>query len=323
MNNTLEPLCDLAPEMGMQPEEILTGLTKTPKILPPKYLYDSRGSRLFDRICDLPEYYPTRSEVEILNEHAFEMAASIGNDAVLIEYGSGSSLKTDILLKNLTEVAAYVAIDIAREHLLTSVESLSERFPDLRIFPVCADYMRLDTLPIEGDLPGGKRVVFFPGSTLGNLHPQDAASLLRRMRRLYGPDGYLILGVDLRKDKRVLENAYNDSQNVTAQFNLNLLRRLNRELGADFRLEAFRHLAFFNAEKSRIEMHLESLCKQSVTLVGKQVWFEKGETLHTENSYKYGLEEIRSLLRATGFDPVASWTDSRGLFSLHFGRSSY
>ncbi len=313
----LRPLQDLRAVGETGGEEILAGLRATPKTLSPKYLYDPEGSRLFDRICDLPEYYPTRTETAILEANAREIAGHIGSGAFLIEYGSGSSWKTRILLDQLPD-CAYAPIDISGEHLADSMRRLSEDYPLLEIWPVCADYMGLEAFPMEEEPPEGKRVLFFPGSTIGNLQPFEAVALLRRMRSVGGPHCELLLGVDLRKDKEVLENAYNDSQGVTAAFNLNLLRRLNREMDADFILDAFRHRAFFNEDASRIEMHLVSRRAQRFQVAGEAFSLNAGESIHTENSYKYDLKGFCSLLKRAGFDSVKHWTDARGYFSVHY-----
>jgi len=316
----LRPLSDLAPDLSLDVNEILAGLRGPKKELAPKYFYDLQGSHLFDEICTLPEYYPTRTEVLLLHEHAATMAEEIGCGASLLEYGSGSSMKTGILLNAFFNLGAYVPIDIAGEYLLDSAERIAQEYPELDIWPVCADFMKLRDLPINDELPEGRRVVFFPGSTIGNLRPMEAGVLLKRMAEVCGGDGYLIIGVDLRKEKTILEKAYNDKRGVTAAFNLNVLNRLNSELGADFNVSAFSHRAFFNEEESRIEMHLVSARAQVVNIAGESIQFDQGQSIHTENSYKYSMEDFQGLLRSGGFSPLQSWTDSRKLFSIHFCR---
>jgi L-histidine N-alpha-methyltransferase len=319
----LTPALDFHPRTDLDAEEILEGLRSPRKRISPKYFYDAEGSRLFEEICDLPEYYPTRTEIAILETHAEEIARRIGPAPVLIEYGSGSSRKTRILLDCLFETAVYVPVEISRAALDEAVRGLAEEYPALRIRPVCADYMKLKTLPHGGDdLPGAKRVLFFPGSTIGNLHPEEALELLRRMRAVAGSGCALLIGVDLRKDASVLERAYNDARGVTAAFNLNLLHHLNAELGSDFPPDAFRHQAFFNPEKSRIEMHLVAERDCSAHVAGEIIELEAGESIHTENSYKYSVEDFGALLRQAGFGTEVHWTDPRRYFSVFYAESA-
>ncbi len=322
MKDRVRAIVDLEPDMELQGEEIWAGLAQPRKELPPKYFYDRRGSELFESICELPEYYAMRTETEILRENSGELRNFIRPGAALIEYGSGSSRKTDILLAGLSESSAYVPIDIARDQLADSTARLRKIFPRLAIYPICADYMQLDSLPVEAELEDRTKGVFFPGSTLGNLLPREAVAMLRRMRDICGPAGRIILGMDIRKSREVLERAYNDAQGVTAAFNLNLLARLNRELGADFPLDAFRHRAFFNEEESRIEMHLVSLRNQTIFIGDRAVEFREGESIHTENSYKFSIEEVHELLSAGGFEPVTTWTDSRNYFGVYLAQAS-
>jgi dimethylhistidine N-methyltransferase len=300
--------------------EVVEGLARSPKAIHCKFLYDQRGSELFDRICELPEYYPTRTELGIMRDHAGEMAMRIGPRALLIEYGSGSSLKTPILLDALEDPVAYVPIDISREHLMSSVERLAERYPELEILPVAADYTSPVELPEPRRHPE-RRVVYFPGSTIGNFEPGEAREFLRRMAGRVDHGGGVLIGVDLEKDDAVLEAAYNDAQGVTAEFNLNLLRRFNRELGADFDLDAFRHLAFYNRDAGRIELHLESLADQTVHLGGEEIHFDRGEQIHTEYSYKYTLGGFRALAAEAGLEVEEVWTDDRRLFSVQYLRA--
>lgn len=295
-------------------DEVLRGLSRTPKRLSPKLFYDRRGSQLFDAITELPEYYPTRTEIGLLEAHGAEMADRLGRENVLIELGSGSSLKIQTLLAALTP-AVYLPVDISKEHLLASANALAERFPGLKIRAACADYSGPFRLPLE---PGWTNLAaFFPGSSIGNFDPPEARALLERVARVLGRGGRLLIGVDLRKDPAILNAAYNDAQGVTAAFNLNLLARINRELGADFDLDAFAHKAFFNAGASRIEMHLESLADQAVRIAGREIAFRRGETIHTECSYKYGIADFQSLARDAGFEAEQVWTDPQRLFSVH------
>jgi dimethylhistidine N-methyltransferase len=297
--------------------EVLAGLRSKPKWLSPKFFYDKRGSELFDRICELDEYYPTRTETGILEENAGEIAELCGEDCELIEYGSGSSRKIRILLDALAGDVTYVAIDISREHLLESASELAEDYSGLEVIAVCADYTQPFPLPQPGRRTGN-RVVFFPGSTVGNFSPAQATDFLSTTARQLGPGGSMLIGVDLKKDEEILHAAYNDSEGVTAAFNLNLLERINREIGADFELSAFHHCAFYNRREGRIEMHLVSRREQIVQVDGEGIHFSRGETIHTENSYKFSVEEFQDLASSCGFEPIRVWTDDESLFSLHY-----
>jgi dimethylhistidine N-methyltransferase len=304
-----------SPETSDFAADVLAGLTATPKRLPPKYFYDSVGSALFERITTLPEYYPTRSEIGILTKHAADIAALIPADAALIEFGSGSSTKTRILLSAAATLEAYVPVDISGEFLREQAASLRREYPAIAMLPVAADFTKPFALPAAAaHLP---RVGFFPGSTIGNFEPHEAAAFLRHAGRILGRGATFIVGVDLVKDQQVLQRAYNDADGVTAQFNLNVLARINRELGGKFNLACFEHHAFFNRERSRIEMHLASVKRQRVKLLGECIEFRAGETIHTENSYKYSLESFTCLARGAGWTPLAAWTDAAGNFSVH------
>ncbi len=302
--------------------EVLQGLSQTQKCLSPKFFYDRKGSRLFDAITELPEYYPTRTEIGILREHGAAMAELIGKGRVLIELGSGSSLKIQILLAALGP-AVYVPVDISKDHLLASASTLAERFPWLSIRAVCADYSGPFDLPLEPDWDA--RAAFFPGSSIGNFEPAQAQALLERVGEVLGPGGRLLIGVDLVKDRAVLEAAYNDSGGVTADFNRNLLARINREIQGDFDLDAFEHRAFFNpdpdprspAGPGRIEMHLVSNRGQRVRIGHRTIAFRAGESIHTENSYKYDLPGFGRLAADARFVTEQVWTDQGSLFSVH------
>ena len=298
-------------------DDVVAGLSQSPKTLPPKLFYDEEGSRLFDAICELDEYYPTRTEIGIMRSRLNEIVSAVGSGVLLVEYGSGSSVKTEILLERLEQLAGYVPIDISREHLLASANRIARRHPDLAIYPVAADY----TTQISGlaDLTAKHRaVVYFPGSTIGNFQPIEAEAFLARAARLVGPGGGMLIGVDLRKDPGVLEAAYDDVLGVTAAFNLNMLRHINREAGANFDLAGFRHRAVWNDEASRIEMHLVSRFDQEVTLGDKEFSFARGEEIVTENSYKYTVPGFEEMATRAGFDTAQTWTDSGDLFSLHY-----
>jgi dimethylhistidine N-methyltransferase len=298
-------------------EDVLAGLSSSPRTLPPKYFYDEHGSRLFDRICELPEYYPTRTELAMLEASGSEIAARVGCDAVIVEYGSGSGRKTAVLVETVRPLA-YVAIDISDQQLRRAVSALAAAFPHVRMIALCADYThRLDLPSFEGSAVG-KRLVFFPGSTIGNFSIAEALEFLANARAVAGPGGAMLVGVDLKKDVTVLHAAYNDAQGVTAEFNLNVLRRINEELSGDFDLQAFEHRAFYNAAQGRIEMHLVSVRSQTVTIGSHTFAFAPGETIHTENSHKYSVEEFQSLARQAGFDAEHCWVDPDRLFSIHY-----
>lgn len=295
---------------------VMAGLGSHPRAIPAKFLYDARGSALFDEICELPEYYPTRTETAILRGCASEIARLAGKGCALVEYGSGSSVKTRLLLDAMPDLHAYVPIDISRHHLDATAVRLRVDYPRLRVDPVSGDYMTLDALPPA--INGARRIGFFPGSTIGNLTPDEAVLFLRRARRLLRADGALVLGVDLKKDPQRLHDAYNDSAGVTAQFTLNLLRRMNRELDANFNLSAFAHDAFYDQVTGRIEIYFRSLREQAVTVMGRRFAFAEGERVHTEYSYKYDEAGIAELARRGGFSTGHTWTDPARLFAVVF-----
>jgi dimethylhistidine N-methyltransferase len=294
---------------------VLDGLSRSQKTLPCRFFYDARGSELFEEITRLPEYYPTRTETAILEDHAAEMAAGVPDGGTLIEFGSGSSLKTEILLRHLPRLGAYVPIDVSPSALDEAALRLTARFAGLDVRPVIGDFSKPLALPAE--LAGGPRTGFFPGSTIGNLTPAEAAHLLGVFRTMLAPRGRLIVGVDLKKDARRLVRAYDDAAGVTAAFNLNLLVRINREIGDAFDLAGFRHKALYNPRQGRIEMHIESTRTQDVKILGRRFRFRAGETIHTENSYKYTIAEFQDLARSAGWKPRRTWTDERNLFSVH------
>jgi dimethylhistidine N-methyltransferase len=293
---------------------VIAGLSRPQKALPPKYFYDDTGSRLFERICRLPEYYLTRAELALTRLHIASIARFAGKRCELIEYGSGESLKTRLLIRALRP-AVYLPVDISEAALRGAKERLSREFPWLEIVPVNGDFSR----PVRLPRPRAARVVYFPGSTIGNLTPEEAHGFLSMTR---GQASRMLVGVDLRKDANVLHAAYNDSRGVTAAFNLNLLARINRELGANFNLKRFAHYAFYNAAAGRIEMHLVSLKKQTVVIAGHRFAFEPGESIHTENSYKYSADGFRALAAQAGFSVDKTWTDRRELFAVHALRAA-
>ena len=281
-------------------KDVLEGLSQQQKSIPAKYFYDERGSQLFDEICELSAYYPTRTEMGILQDNLTEIVQVIGEEVMLVEYGSGSSLKTRILLEHLEQLAGYVPIDISEEHLYQSARGLRKDFPSIEIKPVHADYSSCIVLP-ELSTPPQKRVVFFPGSTIGNFTPSEAMGFLNRIAGICGDGGGLLIGVDLQKRVEVLEAAYNDEQGVTAAFNLNLLTRINRELAGDFDSTQFEHKAVYNQHDGRIEMHLISKIDQRVVIKGQAFGFVAGESIHTENSYKYTVPGFAALAAHAGF----------------------
>jgi dimethylhistidine N-methyltransferase len=298
-------------------EAVLAGLSRAPRAIPPRFLYDARGSALFDAICELPEYYLTRTETSILQGCVGQIATLAGPQCALIEYGSGSSVKSRLLIEALPDLAAYVPIDISRRHLDATASKLRRDYPSLKVEPVCADYMALEELPVDVSR-ARRRLGFFPGSTIGNLDPAEAVAFLRRTRSLLGPGGALVLGVDLKKDPRRLHDAYNDAAGVTAQFILNLLHRMNRELGATFDPEGFEYEAFYNAAEGRIEIYLKSLRPQAAKVAGRRFAFAAGERIHAEYSYKYDDAGIAALMRSAGFTITRMWTDPGRLFAVTY-----
>jgi dimethylhistidine N-methyltransferase len=306
---------DRAPGLVRFRDDVWAGLGTPRKTLPCKYFYDARGSALFERICDLPEYYPTRTEISIMATHAGAMSERLGARCVLVEYGSGSSRKTRLLLDHLRDPAGYVPIDISRTALADSARALRAAYPGLEVLPVCADYTAALEIP-RTRTAAARRGVYFPGSTIGNFTPPQAQRFLAQMARVAGPGGALLVGVDLRKDRVTLERAYDDAAGVTAAFNRNLLARINRELGGDFALDRFAHRALYDEAAGRVEMHLVSTEAQTVRVGGRVFRFERGETIHTENSYKYGLAHFAALAAGAGLVVRDVWTDAADLFSV-------
>jgi dimethylhistidine N-methyltransferase len=300
--------------------DVIEGLTARPKRLSPKYFYDETGSRLFEEITKLPEYYPTRCELSILRAHAADIARLLPPQTALIEFGSGSSRKARLLIDAAPAIAAYVPVDISSEWLSEEAARLRHDYPRLTVLPVAADFTQPFRLPRS--LAGLARAGFFPGSTIGNFEAHQACAFLRHAARILGEDAILIVGIDLVKDVETLTAAYNDAAGVTARFNLNLLARINRELGADFDLAGFCHQAFYNRERQRIEMHLASRIRQRVEVCGRTIEFRAGETIHTENSYKYTVESFGAMARGCGWTPVTAWSDADGYFSVQALRAA-
>ena len=308
---------DLRPAAASFLDDVIAGLSAPRKHLPPKYFYDARGSRLFERICELPEYYLTRTEIALTQSRAGEIAECAGRGATLIEYGIGSGRKTALLIE-AARPRVFAAIDISPEQLCAAVGELAAAFPDVTMAALCADYTKTAHAAVLETLGAGRRVLYFPGSTIGNFSVSEALAFLRSARTVAAAGGAMVIGVDVKKDAAVLHAAYNDAQGVTAEFNLNVLRRINAELGGDFDMAAFEHHAFYNATHGRIEMHLRSTREQAVTIAGRRFTFAAGETIHTENSYKYAVDEFRALAREAGFAPAQCWLDPGRLFSIHY-----
>ncbi|MFV3127295.1 L-histidine N(alpha)-methyltransferase [Niveispirillum sp. KHB5.9] len=294
--------------------DVLSGLSRPRKALPPRWLYDDRGCELFEEITGLPEYYPTRTETAILADNAEEIAEFCGDDAVMLEYGAGAGIKTRIVIEALPSLRLYVPIDIAADFLQLTAERLAKRFPGLRTLPIAGDFT--DDLHLPSSIPTTNRFGFFPGSTIGNLDPDEAASFLVRLRRHVGANGRCIIGVDLKKDVGTLIDAYDDSQGVTAAFNLNLLQRINRELGGTFTPSRFRHHAVWNEREGAIEMHLESMVPQTVAVAGRPFRFQTGETIHTESSRKYSVASFTALAAGTGWRCDRVWMDRERKFAV-------
>jgi dimethylhistidine N-methyltransferase len=294
--------------------DVIGNLSQHPKRLSPKYFYDAAGSELFEQITVLPEYYPTRTELGILRDRGREIAADIPDGAALVEFGAGATTKVRLLLEHC-EFSAYVPVDISGEFLSAQADGLRKDFPALDVYPVAADFTTPFALPPA--IADMSKVGFFPGSTLGNFEPHEASSFLRTAREILGDGAQMIIGVDLEKDERVLYDAYNDSAGVTARFNLNVLVRINRELGGNFDLSGFIHRSIYNRDRHRIEMHLISRKAQNVRILGNNFSFRPGESIHTENSYKYSLERFTALARGSGWSVRKSWTDKARMFSVH------
>lgn len=293
-------------------EDVLEGLGKKQKTLPSKYFYDERGSQLFEEICMLEEYYPTRTELSILENNIDEITAAIGKETLLIEFGSGSSYKTRVILEHASSLSGYVPVDISGEFLFTEAEKLRSEFPGLTITPVEADYTEPFNIKMAEER---KRVVYFPGSTVGNFTPENARNFLSRTADMLQAGDGLLIGVDAKKSPEILERAYDDIKGITAAFNKNLLFRLNRELDATFDAGQFRHKAVYNRKEGRVEMHLVSLCDQEVTIRDVEIPFKEGETIHTENSYKYHADEFAELLSGR-YKLEKQWTDAREWFNI-------
>ncbi len=308
-------LYDHKPVLADMRAEVLAGLQARPRRLPPKYFYDALGSRLFAAITALPEYYPTRTEISLLRHHGAEIAECVGTSCTLIEFGSGTNTKIRLLLEAIRP-QAYVPLDISQDQLARAAADLAEDYPWLEVHAACLDYSLALELPTL--VAPGHRVAFFPGSSIGNFEPPDASQFLARVRRLVGDDGGLLLGVDLVKDRHVLEQAYNDRQGLTAAFNRNLLQHVQRVLGGNLDLNRFTHRAIYNEQKQRIEMYLDSTADQVVTVAGERFAFRAGDSIHTEHSYKYTVRQVQELAGQSGFRVTQAWTDARDYFGVFY-----
>lgn len=306
---------EAAPADGSFAAAVLAGLAQPQKALPARFFYDAAGSALFEAITRLPEYYLTRAETAILTEHAAAMTAGLAEDGVLVEFGSGSSRKTELILAAAPAGTTYVPVDVSAAALTEARRRLARRFPSLDVRPLLGDFSQ--PIRFGADLQGRPKMGFFPGSTIGNLTPEDAVGLLRSFAAQLAPEGRLIVGVDLKKDARTLVAAYADRAGVTAAFNLNLIARINRELAAAIEPGTFRHEALYNARRGRIEMHLVSTVAQEVCILGRRFRFRAGESIHTENSYKYAIDEFQEISRAAGWRPMHVWTDAARQYSVH------
>ena len=318
IGNTKMDFVNLAPSSTTVLKEVLAGLSKSQKSLPPKLLYDKRGSEIFEKICLLKEYYPTRAETEILKNHATDICHMIGESSVIVEPGSGAGDKIRFLLPHLINPKAYVPIEISKEILLRMTEELHKEFPQLKVIPVCADFNQPIELPLTLDWERAKEVIFFPGSTIGNFNPQEAVNFLKNMATLVGHGGGLVIGVDMKKAPEVFKLAYDDPHGVTADFNLNLLQRLNREVSARFDVRNFSHEAIYDEKLGRVEMHLVSKISQLVKVNETVFRFKEGETIHTESSYKYSVDEFAELCAKARWQIKKFWKNTENQFCVYY-----
>ena len=310
---------DLHPVTDDFLEIVINGLKQQPPTIPPKFFYDEKGSQLFDAITELPEYYQTRTEMAILKANAKTIAQEVGTGSLLVEPGGGSCAKVHILLDGLKPIA-YVPMDISKAHLQSSATELATQYPSLEIHAACTDFTRHMSVPHTA--PNGNRVGFFPGSSIGNFTPEDAITFMHDFAEVLGDNGYLLIGIDLKKDKQILQAAYDDAAGVTAAFNINLLTRINNELGGNFDIKQWQHKALYDEQKGRIEMHLISKTNQQVSIKGETFSFAKGQNIHTENSYKYTVKEFQELAQKANFKVCDVWTDNKNLFSVHLFKVS-
>lgn len=314
----LEFFIDYNPPKETFLSDVISGLSKPQKQIPPKYFYDEKGSELFDQICKTKEYYVTRTEMDLLEDIGPKISELAGPNCKIIEFGSGASKKIRTLLEALVTPKSYIAIDISKEFLVESANTIAQDYPEIEVGAICADFLKPVNLPVSVQENEGNLLGFFPGSTIGNFTTNEAVAFLKTAHNLLSPHGALLIGVDLKKDETILEAAYNDAQGITADFNLNILERINKELGANFTTEKFEHEAVYNSGEGRIEMHLRSKAAQSASIDGHTFAFDPNETIHTENSHKYSIEEFKDLAAQADFSSAAVWVDPDKLFSLHY-----
>jgi len=302
-------------------EAVLEGLSLPQKAISPKFFYDEQGSKIFDKICDTQDYYVTRTEIALLNDIQEELYSLVEPGSAVIEYGCGSSIKIKALLSALPEPSHYIAIDISKSHLISTAKEIASDYSNISVGAICADFSEPIDWPESAYFESLKRLAFFPGSTIGNLQPSEAIQFLKYVRHLVGDEGAFLIGVDMKKDAEVFNQAYNDAEGHTADFNLNLLHRMKNELGADIDISEFSHKAFYNEKLGRVEMHLISDTKQTIKLDSLEFSFEKGESIHTECSYKYSISEFSELAKKSGFSLLRNWSDKRDFFSIYLMRA--
>jgi dimethylhistidine N-methyltransferase len=318
----LDYFVDIQPKKKIEfYEAVLEGLSLPQKTISPKFFYDERGSKIFDKICDTPEYYVTRTEIALLNDIQEELYSLVEPGSAVIEYGCGSSIKIKALLSALPEPSHYIAIDISKSHLISTAKEIASDYSNISVGAICADFSEPIDWPESAYFESLKRLAFFPGSTIGNLQPSEAIQFLKYVRHLVGDEGAFLIGVDMKKDAEVFNQAYNDAEGHTADFNLNLLHRMKNELGADIDISEFSHKAFYNEKLGRVEMHLISDTKQTIKLDSLEFSFEKGESIHTECSYKYSISEFSELAKKSGFSLLRNWSDKRDFFSIYLMRA--
>ena len=314
----LDYFVDIEPKKQIEfYEAILEGLALPQKTISPKFFYDERGSEIFDKICDTPEYYLTRTEIALLNDIQEELYTLVEPGSAVVEYGCGSSIKIKALLSALPDPSHYIAIDISKTHLIATAKEIAANYNNISVAAICADFMEPIDWPERASFESLKRLAFFPGSTIGNLNPSEACQFLKYARHLVGNEGSFIIGVDMKKDADIFNRAYNDKQGHTADFNLNLLHRMKKELDADINISEFSHKAFYNEKLGRVEMHLVSNIKQCIKINKLEFSFEKGESIHTECSYKYSVIEFSELVKKSGFSVLKNWSDERNFFSIY------
>jgi len=318
----LDYFVDIQPKKKIEfYEAVLEGLSLSQKTISPKFFYDERGSKIFDKICDTPEYYVTRTEIELLNDIQEELHSLVEPGSAVAEYGCGSSIKIKALLSALPEPSHYIAIDISKSHLISTAKEIAADYSNISVGAICADFMEPIDWPENAYFDSLKRFAFFPGSTIGNLQPSEAIQFLKYVRHLVGDKGTFLIGVDMKKDAEVFNRAYNDAEGHTADFNLNLLHRMKKELDADINISEFSHKAFYNEKLGRVEMHLVSDTKQAIKIGGLEFSFEKGESIHTECSYKYSITEFSELAKESGFSLIKNWSDKRNFFGIYLMRA--